>query len=67
MGLLRKGQWQFPKVAGVITTPTLRPDGTILDQPGYDPSNTAMVCAGQLHGDAGSQDGTYTRRSLAGT
>ena len=38
MGLLRKGQWQFPKVAGVITTPTLRPDGTILDQPGYDPT-----------------------------
>jgi putative DNA primase/helicase len=38
MGLLRKGQWQFPKVAGVITTPTLRPDGTILDQPGYDPA-----------------------------
>ena len=36
MGLLHKGQWQFPKVAGVITTPTLRPDGTILDQPGYD-------------------------------
>jgi putative DNA primase/helicase len=25
-------------VAGVITAPTLRPDGTILDQPGYDPA-----------------------------
>jgi putative DNA primase/helicase len=36
--LLEKDQWQFPKVAGVITTPTLRPDGTILDQPGYDPA-----------------------------
>jgi putative DNA primase/helicase len=36
--LLEKGQWQFPKVAGVITTPTLRPDGTILDRPGYDPA-----------------------------
>jgi putative DNA primase/helicase len=35
--LLEKGSWQFPKVAGVITTPTLRPDGTILDRPGYDP------------------------------
>jgi putative DNA primase/helicase len=35
-GLLQKGQWRFPKVAGVITTPTMRPDGTILDQPGYD-------------------------------
>src|SRR5262249_8639482 len=36
--LLEKGRWQFPKVAGVITTPTLRPDGTILDRPGYDPA-----------------------------
>jgi putative DNA primase/helicase len=36
--LLEKGHWKFPKVAGVITTPTLRPDGTILNQPGYDPA-----------------------------
>ena len=35
--LLEKAEWEFPKVAGVITTPTLRPDGTILDRPGYDP------------------------------
>jgi putative DNA primase/helicase len=36
--LLEKGRWQFPKVAGVITAPTLRPDGTILDRPAYDPA-----------------------------
>ena len=36
--LLGKGKWQFPKVSGVITTPTLRPDGSVLDQPGYDPA-----------------------------
>src|SRR5262249_12674520 len=36
--LLEKGHWQFPKVAGVITAPTLRPDGSVLDQPGYDPA-----------------------------
>ena len=35
-GLLQKGQWQFPEVTGVITAPTMRPDGTILDLPGYD-------------------------------
>jgi putative DNA primase/helicase len=34
--LLEKGKWQFPRVAGVISAPTLRPDGTILDRPGYD-------------------------------
>src|SRR5262245_20612950 len=36
--LLQKGQWRFPKVAGVITAPTLRPDGSILDRRGYDPA-----------------------------
>jgi putative DNA primase/helicase len=36
--LLQKGCWRFPKVTGLITAPTLRPDGSILDQPGYDPA-----------------------------
>jgi putative DNA primase/helicase len=34
--LARAGEWTFPTVAGVITTQTMRPDGTILDKPGYD-------------------------------
>ena len=34
--LSRSGQWRVPKVVGVITTPTLRPDGTILSEPGHD-------------------------------
>jgi putative DNA primase/helicase len=34
--LLEKGEWQFPRIVGVTTVPTMRPDGTILDQPGYD-------------------------------
>src|SRR5262249_2310 len=29
--LLQKGHWKFPKVAGVITAPTLRPDGSVLE------------------------------------
>ena len=37
-GLLEKGQWAFPRVTGVVNVPTLRPDGTILDRPGYDPA-----------------------------
>jgi putative DNA primase/helicase len=36
--LSREGRWAFPPVAGVITTPTLRPDGTILSEEGYDPA-----------------------------
>jgi hypothetical protein len=40
--LSRSGEWQFLRAVGVITTPTLRPDGTILSIPGYDPV-TRMV------------------------
>lgn len=35
--LSRSGEWKFPPIAGVITAPTLRPDGTLLTAPGYDP------------------------------
>ena len=43
--LLAKGTWpRLPHVVGVITVPTLRPDGTVLSQPGYDPA-TKLWCA----------------------
>jgi hypothetical protein len=35
--LAREGQWQLPVLTGIINCPTLRPDGSILDLPGYDP------------------------------
>lgn len=38
----RDGEWRFPRLSGVITTPTLRPDGTILSDPGYD-SETQLL------------------------
>jgi Bifunctional DNA primase/polymerase, N-terminal len=28
--------YKFPRVSGIITTPTLRPDGSLLDDAGYD-------------------------------
>lgn len=34
--LSRSGFWTMPTIAGVITTPTLRPDGTVLLDAGYD-------------------------------
>ncbi len=36
--LAREGQWRVPPVAGIITTPTLRPDGSLLTVAGYDPT-----------------------------
>lgn len=34
--LVREGQWRLPVLTGIINCPTLRPDGSILDLPGYD-------------------------------
>jgi hypothetical protein len=41
--LARVGEWRLPKIIGVITTPTIRPDGTILDTPGYDPVTRLLL------------------------
>ena len=41
--LARDGEWKLPKLAGVITTPTLRPDGTILSAAGYDAATQLLV------------------------
>ena len=37
MALARARRWAYPHVSGIITTPTLRPDGSLLSTPGYDP------------------------------
>jgi putative DNA primase/helicase len=39
------GEWPFPVLAGVIGTPTMRPDGTLLVAEGYDES-TGFVLLG---------------------
>jgi putative DNA primase/helicase len=34
--LARVGEWRFPTISGVISTPTMREDGSLLTAPGYD-------------------------------
>jgi hypothetical protein len=34
----RRGLWDFPKIRGLVTVPTLRPDGSLLSKPGFDPA-----------------------------
>jgi putative DNA primase/helicase len=43
--LSRAGQWNFPTVLGVITAPTLRRDGSIVSEPGYDPATRLYMAA----------------------
>ena len=34
--LEREGKWRLPRLTRIITTPTLRRDGSVLEMPGYD-------------------------------
>lgn len=40
--LARDGRWRLPRLLGAISAPTLRPDGSVLQAPGYD-VDTAMI------------------------
>jgi hypothetical protein len=46
MVLSRERKWGFPRVAGIITTPTLRADGSLLATPGYDPRTELYLLPG---------------------
>jgi hypothetical protein len=37
------GSWPFPVLGALVETPTLRFDGTILSQPGYDPASRLFL------------------------
>jgi hypothetical protein len=39
----RVGEWGYPKLAGVISTPTMKFDGSIIDQPGYDEETRLLL------------------------
>lgn len=42
--LVKLGHWTFPRVAGIINSPTLRPDGSVLSEKGYD-KKTQLWCS----------------------
>jgi hypothetical protein len=46
--LARVGDWRVPFLQGVIQSPTLRSDGTILQEPGYDPASALLYDAGNV-------------------
>ncbi|MBU8544406.1 MULTISPECIES: hypothetical protein [Roseomonadaceae] len=39
----RRGHWRLPVLAGILSAPTLRADGTVLDQPGYDATTGLLL------------------------
>jgi putative DNA primase/helicase len=43
--LSMSGEWPFPPIRGVISTQTMRPDGTLLTEPGYDAATGLVLFA----------------------
>jgi hypothetical protein len=41
--LARAGDWMFPVITGVISAPTMRPDGSLLLDPGYDAATRLLL------------------------
>ena len=41
--LARVGDWTFPSIAGVISAPTMRPDGSLLLNAGYDEGTRLLL------------------------
>lgn len=46
--LARVGDWRVPFLQGVIQSPTLRADGTVLQEPGYDPATALLYDPGNV-------------------
>lgn len=42
----RKGNWRLPVLSGLINAPTLREDGTVLSEPGYDTATGLLLETG---------------------
>lgn len=44
---LSRGTWKVPVLTGIIEAPTLRPDGTLLEKPGYDEETGLLFYPGE--------------------
>lgn len=53
--MARSGQWGFKSLVGIVTAPTLRPDGTLLDRPGYDAPTGLLFVASEPFPDIPKQ------------
>ena len=40
--ILALGEWPFPALQGIVEAPALRADGTVLTEPGYDPTTRLL-------------------------
>jgi uncharacterized protein DUF3854 len=66
--LLARGAWPFPPLEGVVTAPTLRPDGSLLAVPGYDrETGLSLVSNGVVYPELRARPTLDEARSAIGT
>lgn len=46
LAVARSDMWTYPRLTGVVETPTLREDGTLLSEPGYDSASGLLLDMG---------------------
>ena len=56
--LAREGFRNAPQLVGILSAPTLRPDGSILEKPGYDPQTRLYLDPGSVTFDPIPQEPT---------
>jgi hypothetical protein len=42
--VMASGTWRFPALQGIVEVPVIRPDGTVLETPGYDSITNLIYC-----------------------
>jgi hypothetical protein len=47
--MARAGLWRVPNLVGIVEAPTLRPDGSLLTEPGYDDRSGLLFDAGGVY------------------
>lgn len=66
--IAREGEWKVPRLLGTISAPTLRPDGSILQEPGYDaPTGTLYDPCGTQYPEIPDQPDLPEAEAALGT
>ena len=60
--LERVGYWRFPMITGIVDAPTLRPDGSVIETPGYDEATGLLYKPSSITSRLSESDERRTQR-----
>jgi hypothetical protein len=65
--LLEAGHWGFKSVVGIVNSPTMRPDGSLLTEPGYDHATQLWYKRRRRHHAAAHPRLSHQNRGISGS